>query len=384
MRFPILGLFMLCVTLLLHSPAVAQSRDNQAGIGANAALKYWAGFALLPSLDDEQEKLLGDWRNVPFNATALSLIDRSRNSREYLFQGAKIDRCDWSLDYSQGVQLLMPHLVKSRTLAALVALDARHEFEQGHWKAGAEDVSALLRLARHLEMEPMMIQQLVAYSIERTAIDAAAPYLPELKTIMLQAATDLFDTSQSEATLTQMVVQEKQVVPIWLIRELKQAESRKSGSWIDVWKGVFGESPGAEQHFLRPANTLEETISLLEDLLPMYDELAKMTSLPWKEFDARYAEFVKNGASANRFFAEIIPAVGKFSDSQRRRVAQIALLKAALAVVEGGPDKVKTLKDPFGDGPFEYRTLDHGFELKSKFLIQDKPMTLTVGQGKRG
>jgi hypothetical protein len=62
----------------------------------------------------------------------------------------------------------------------------------------------------------------------------------------------------------------------------------------------------------------------------------------------------------------------------------MVLFQAALAVVQGGPDKLKDIKDPFGDGPFEYRTLDKGFELKSKLLYQDKPVTLTVGQGKKG
>lgn len=382
MRLRTLGILALCVALFPHSPAVAQSRDGKADIGANAALKYWAGFALLPSLDQDQEKLLADWNKVPFNATALSLIDRSRNSREYLHQAVKIERCEWSLDCSQGIRLLMPHLVKSRTLAALVALDARHEFEQGHWKAGVEEVSALLRLARHLEMEPMMIQQLVAYGIERTAIDVAAPYLPELKAVLSPEVSDLFDSPAATATLAQMVILEKQLVPAWLIHELKQAENRKPGSWADVWKELFGEAPGAEQQFVQPTQTLDETLKMLEDLLPVFDELASMTNLPWKDFDAQYSEFARKRTAANRYYGGLVPAIEKFAASQRRRTAQVALFQTAIAVVEGGPDRVKASSDPFGDGPFEYRKLDRGFELKSKLTVQDKPLTLTFGKGK--
>jgi hypothetical protein len=55
-----------------------------------------------------------------------------------------------------------------------------------------------------------------------------------------------------------------------------------------------------------------------------------------------------------------------------------------MAVVQGGPDRLKDFKDPFGDGPFEYRALDRGFELKSKLLFRDQPVTLTVGTGKKG
>jgi hypothetical protein len=39
-------------------------------------------------------------------------------------------------------------------------------------------------------------------------------------------------------------------------------------------------------------------------------------------------------------------------------------------------------KDPFGNGPFEYRILDKGFELKSKLLFKGQPLTLSVGTAK--
>ena len=35
--------------------------------------------------------------------------------------------------------------------------------------------------------------------------------------------------------------------------------------------------------------------------------------------------------------------------------------------------------DPFGQGPFEYKVLPQGFELRSKLTIDGKPVTLTVG-----
>ena len=53
--------------------------------------------------------------------------------------------------------LHLPHCPKSRTLAHLAALHARHEFEQGHWKEGWEDVTDLLKLGRHVEMGPQFV-----------------------------------------------------------------------------------------------------------------------------------------------------------------------------------------------------------------------------------
>src|SRR5262249_3802905 len=149
----------LFLSLFSPSPAVAEAPDAKPNLGDNAALKYWTAFGLLPTLDQNQQKLLGQWNTAPLDEAARQLIDRSRGSLLYLHRGAKLRRCDWSVDYEDGIRLVLPYLSKSRNLASLAALHARHEFEQGHWRAGAEDVTALLQLARHLETDPPLILQ---------------------------------------------------------------------------------------------------------------------------------------------------------------------------------------------------------------------------------
>jgi hypothetical protein len=59
------------------------------------------------------------------------------------------------------------------------------------------------------------------------------------------------------------------------------------------------------------------------------------------------------------------------------------MLLAAVAVAHDGPEKLKEIRDPFGEGPFEYRKLESGFELKSKLKFDGEPVTLTVGARKR-
>lgn len=240
--------------------------------------------------DVVQEKLLHEWNKVPLDATALKLIDSSRSSRMYLHRGARLQRCDWSLDYQDGIGLLLPHLAKARDLARLVALHARQEFAQGHWQAGVEDTTAILGLARHVGADPIMICLLVSYAIESIAIEATAPYLPELKALAPRLLAD-FEALPAAATFPQTVLNEKKHMAGWLIEKLKEEEQRNQ--------------------------------------------------------------------------------------------AQIALFKAALAVVRGGPGKLKDLKDPFDDGPFEYRAVGNGFELKSKLIFKGEPVTLVVGQTKK-
>jgi hypothetical protein len=153
-----------------------------------------------------------------------------------------------------------------------------------------------------------------------------------------------------------------------------------------VWKEVLSvpeEGAPVNRDLVKSARTFAQAIKLLEDLLPFYDELAKVTALPWKEFDVQYPKFAKKAKAANPLAGYVLPNMGKLAVSHRRARTRIALFKAALAVVQGGPDKLKDIKDPFGKGPFTYRALDKGFELKSKFLVEGKPLTLTVGAGKK-
>jgi hypothetical protein len=375
------------LVLLSRPPATARAQGPEPDLGANAALKYWQAFALLPALDKDQEKLLERWNKVPLDAAALKLIERSQGSRDSLHRGARLSRCDWSLDYDEGIFLRLPYIPKSLTLARLAALHARHEFEQGHAKAGWDDVTDLLKLARHVEVDPVMIVQMVGYVIETTAIEAAAPHLPVLKPILTEAVSVSLDALPPGPTLQQMVLLEERLGPAWLIRALEEAEHRQAGAWQDVWRSVFDaiikSSEGQDapdRDLVGSVKTFEQAIKMLEGLRSFYDELAKLAALPWREFDARYPEFAERAMAANPLTRFNLPNKDTFVPAQRRAQARMAMFKAAVAVVRGGPDRLRDIKDPFGDGPFEYRALgNYGFELKSKWLHQGKPVALTVG-----
>lgn len=383
MRHAILVLLILSLVLVPPFPTTVQAADARPDLGDNAALKYWTAFAFLPFLDKREEVLLEKCDKVPLDAAALTLIERSRLSRAYLHHGAKLPRCDWGLEYEEGWDLRLPHVEKALTLARLAALHARHEMEQGHRQAGAEDVADLLKLARHLEMNPMIIPNLVGYRIEAIAIEAAAPYLPELKQVLPEAASTVLTAPPAGPTLSQMILFEKQISMWWLIRQLKEAEQRKQGSWQELWKGFFNAPQGRDREFREAAKSFEQAVKMLEDAVPYYDRMAKVTALPWREVDAQLPEFLKKVDADCPMASHFLTGLGQSRHAQRRAQTQMALFKAALAVVQDGADKLKEIKDPFGDGPFEYRALDKGFELKSKLLVKDQPMTLVVGRGKK-
>jgi hypothetical protein len=384
MRLWYLVLVLLSLALVPPVPAAAQSPDAKSDLGANAALKYWQAFAVLPRLDKDQEKLLEEGNRSPLDAAALKLIDSSEKSRMYLHRGAKLPRCDWSLDYEDGVNLLLPHLTKARTLARLTLLHARYAFEQGHSQEGVEDVTAVLVLARQLDPDPSLISALVRTSIEAMAIETLAPYLPRLDAASFKALSYRLDNLPVGETIEKKLLAENKYVLGSKIKMLQEADKKKEGSWRDALKVIFGVEAGGETpEAIKSIPTLEKAVKLLEDLDPVYTQQAKLAALPREEFDAQYPEFMKKAKTANPLAAACLPDVARFLAVERRNQTQILLLKAAIAVVQGGPEKVKDFKDPFGTGQFEYKALDKGFELKSKLIYRDQPVTLVVGAAKK-
>jgi hypothetical protein len=70
--------------------------------------------------------------------------------------------------------------------------------------------------------------------------------------------------------------------------------------------------------------------------------------------------------------------MSRFYDVEAAGRTRLTLLRAAVAVLRGGPDKAAQFKDSTGS-PIEYQEAPDGFELRSKVTDKDKPVTLKVG-----
>ena len=125
--------------------------------------------------------------------------------------------------------------------------------------------------------------------------------------------------------------------------------------------------------------TPESVAKAIEETAPFYDQLADALALPYDQVRGRVDEINKK-AQANPIAKAILPSYDKVVDTEARAVCRMAMLKAAIAVAKGGPDKVKDFRDPYGDGPFEYKALPQGFELRSKLQFRGEPVVLQVGQ----
>jgi hypothetical protein len=335
-------------------------------------LQYWQAFSLINDLRPEEEKAIEAWKSGPPNAEVEKILNASSAAFLCLRRGAKLAHCDWGLYYEDGPGLLLPYVQKARDLARRAALRARASFEQGKTAEGLEDVLASFALARHVGSDGVMISLLVQFSIEAIAQEAIAPYLLKLDAKGLQQLTAGLDQLPEGGDLRKTYQMEKKHMVGWIIKQLKD---RTTPELLD--KLFLDKAEG--DAILKAVGGKENALKLLRELETYYDGLDQIMTLPRAQRDAEIDKLNKT-VEGNAFAKLLLPALGKVTQADDKARTRRALLKAAIAVLQGGPDKLKDHKDPFGDGHFEYETLPDGFELKSKLIdAKNQRVTLRVG-----
>src|SRR5262249_11957064 len=110
-----------------------------------------------------------------------------------------------------------------------------------------------------------------------TALEAAAPYLADLKSIIPSGAMEALP---ARPTVPQMILMEKETEPLWVIHQLKEAEQREAGSWQSFWKKLLQLTDSAAVKAQGQAvKTVDQAIRSIEDGLPLYDQLTTLAML---------------------------------------------------------------------------------------------------------
>jgi hypothetical protein len=359
------GLVLACAAIG-PAAAVAQPPAAKGEKQGNAALKYWQAFALMPRFDEAQQAILTE-RDRPLDKAAHKLIEDGKNSLANLHRGAELRQCDWGLNLLEdGIEALLPHLSKARELANLGLLRARWNFEQRKFQAGLDDVGDVLTLCRHVGTDGTLISLVVQMAIEQASIELTARYLPAFDAEDHRRLAARLDALPPGGTISAAVLMERETAAKWMMRQLRAQNY-----------GVNHALEAAVRAAGGPAGPTKQ----LEELIANYEELARIAALPRDQFETKWAAAQKK-LEGNAFARQLLPALDKVYDAAERNRTVWALLHAAHAVAQGGPDRLKDFPDPVGSGAFEYREFPGGFELKSKLVYKGQPLVLKVGTPK--
>jgi hypothetical protein len=370
----------LSIVVISASLALAQSPRSAEPLNDNAALKYWTAFGLM---SDNLPKHRGAIHKAvetlgPVGGELTELLQANEAALRELRRGAAQPRCEWGQSLEDGVNLPLPHAWRASLLGKLACLAAQRDFEQGKRAEAIDNLIAAMTLARHSVSPPLLITVVVDESIEGQAIYVAAGYLNTLGAAEMKCLSERIDRLPAAGTISQAVLGEKEIYLEWFIKTVSEPGGKETIVRLHrhVQDGSMKPIEALSQEQLRQGAI---------QLRPFYDKLAEIAKLPLAEAE-KAAEDLQSEAKLHgpaRPLAELLlPSVTAGRRNEIVHLTRLALLKAAIAVCQDGPQALlaEAHKDPFPGVPFQYEKTASGFRLHSKTLADGKPMTLEVGR----
>jgi hypothetical protein len=350
----------------------------------NAALKYWQAFAEMPDLTWEVSGASTIQGIVsPVTEELIKSIQYSEKPLRLLHRGAKMPLCDWQVDLTDaGFETSLPHLDRAQRLSRLSLLRARYRFEQGHEIEAVEDILATMALARHISRDKTVQGFERSWIVETVAVFVVSAYLPGMSTEALDALAVRLNSLPLRTPLQESVVNERKSLE-WFIAKIERTDEKRIRGLLS---SLLGSKEKAEI-LLKTSGGPEGLHKLAVAMLPLYGEAARLPLLPFseKDLEQRFQQKINDNPLARLLFIADLHSVR--IDGARVEY-ELALLKAAIAVVKGGKESLQNHHDPNRPGVFEYEQLNGGFLLRSQWKYPERPyastselvpVTLTVG-----
>ena len=329
---------------------------------AKTAEIYRRAFALLP----EAVGADGDGPILPKAQQRLGDHHRRRVSQcaaalKQMHRAAAKEGCNWRHpENGEGLEMELPHLDQVRRLAQMAALRVRLRLADGDGKGAVSDFVALMRMARHLGHEGVLIEKLVAFSLQDMARDALASDL------------GLAVRSVDEAPLEGAVQK--------LYPTLKEMEATLRA------ERVFMVRAAEKQLLGRGAANQNAELAgeMINRLVVTYDQSIHAFVMPYpkamkwlKDQEEAFAVLEAKKQKEDLLVGMMMPALSAARKVQARAEIRHAMFHAALAYARGGAADAAKVVDPISGKPFQVMPLEKApgwIGLRSALKFDDKPV----------
>ena len=131
----------------------------------NAAVLYYKA-AMLYEVDSNMADMLADLQkdNIKVNDKIKEFVKKNRLIINTVLDASEVKNCDWGMDYSQGINTLMPSLGNFKKLTYLIIADAKILAKDGNYEAALSRCMSLYKMARHIN-DRIYVSYLVGISI---------------------------------------------------------------------------------------------------------------------------------------------------------------------------------------------------------------------------
>ena len=379
-----------CLALLILTLPAARGEPFRTDI--NPALLYYQAFILAPDLTQADRDYLFEtnWQGQKLPERFGELVARYDDQFKLVREAAQQKvPCDWGIDMSPGPGTQLPHLAPTKKVAQAAQLRAMWNLQYGNQTGARDDLLAAFVLGRNVSRDGTLIGALVQDANEAIVYATVAGNFGQFSPETLKQLVDGFDAAPPRGTVATAIMTEKLNHVDWLVSKIRKIQEVNPGNDAKVLAaipkddelGILGQYDDEgkqktnfwQRVFVAAGGTSDGILKLIQESEPLYLRLVKITTLPRPEYEDQIQKFATEIQKSQNPFVQLL-----FVDPLKPRVkefvvqARLAIVHAAVEYKLHGESGLKSVMDPFGNGPFTFRRfmfegVDRGFELKSAY-----------------
>lgn len=382
-----------CLSLLILVGSLWSAHADSWPTNINPALLYYQSFIAAPEpMAEADQKYLESpkARTEKIPERFGKILTEYDNQAHFIGQAAHSTvPCDWGIDLSPGFNTLLPHLGRARVTCRTAQFRAIWALQHGKQETARDELVASFTLGRNVASGNIfLISPLVEYAIEAMHYQTIAQNFGEFSPETLQQLVAGFDAAPPPHTIAAAVPSEKLLADWFLgrIEELQKAhpndDPKVMAEITKLINGATGNTNFWGQILTASGGTSQGIVKLFRETDPLVARHAEVMALPPKEYETQAKEFFAECSnSKNPFIVQAAIGWQKARPKEFKARTQEAMLRAAVAYKVNGETGLKSIEDPFGNGPFEFRRfkfkgVDRGFELKSAYTGMDTPFNM--------
>jgi len=361
--------------LTSQTRASAQPKDRNAAIQyLRADVALHQAYPLPPQPWVKLEQALEE----PLNAEDEKLVTAASEALTEFQHGAKSKLCDWQINADDGPFANTSHRGAVRELVAVSALRARMRLRDGDHNGAVTDLLAAYSAARHLSLDGSIASVLISYKLEREVTAVLQNVIVMLSPAELETLESGLAALPQGSTMQNAIAAEK-VKRNDLVGIIGNAHTHDElVSHMSEIPYLAKDRAKAQEVVDGCGGSLAGVMSCIDKQSAFYEKWTANFGLPPETFQQQYDPDYAKASIGNPILERFTPMLSRFRWAEAYNNTRRALLRAAIAVQQGGTKELSRYPDPSNDQPFSYIQSPNGFALESSLKENEKPISLSV------
>jgi hypothetical protein len=349
--------------------AKAEQEDSE-----DATLIYRKAFVLYAGLTDEEKMLLRRPAQEVPAGKASALFKRIQPILELLRSTKDGDDVSWEVE-ELTYDTPLPHVAWVQDLGALALWSADYRFASNPAEA-ILDLQAQARLGDSLHRT--MFECLTQMNMESQAGNMLRQHSAQLTRATMEAANDLVAARLATDIVENAASGELDVLETTAQKLQSQTPEERSKS-LELLRARFqpvsgGKIDPALAEKMLDESWVESELELTREIAGQFTEEVRASA---NQYESWWAEAQSRFRQDHPLAAIVLPAFNSLRGRLNHTQVEQEMYYAGISIIGGEEENSDDYSDPYADKPFFYTQKGGGFELRSHFKENGKPLVMT-------